>query len=536
MYFTPIAHFSTERKFMAKNRTNRSKAKSSIVKKSTREQRKSKSSVGTAAIEFIKRQVAMVAPVELSPRFILHTVREMMLDDAVSSCITTGNNMVERSFTNYTIKYNKNSEASKAAKDFLQWNLDNLADGQTMTNLARNANEFKLDGYAPFVKSFERGYDEWEFTPEGKPLWKLEKLKYIHPLTLHRTTPFYVPEGGDKITELRQQVSAFAGTDSSSFSTKLSQGKDYIAINWDKVVMMTYSATQSQPMGQSTFIGAYTAWREKKLLEEYTLIGVTKDLAGMPLLRMPSAILDAAAADPNSADGLMVTQLVEQLGNLHAGDQASLVLPSDTLGDNNSGTGAPRFSLDFLGVSGSGKSFDLVALVEQRKKAIYNVFSAASLISQESSGGYNQMDGQLTIHSYAIERDIAVIAEAWNNNIIPQIFRLNEWKLSKEDMPVLEAGPISDISADEFGKLMQRLTAVGLIPKTTEVINEVLERAGFMYRVDEGTSQEELDKLLNSAAVQSKSGQGMQEGMPNGVGTKVGTSGGDTSVSNADNT
>ncbi len=515
------------------NKRTLKKSRKKSVNKSTTEQRASKTQVGTAGIEFIRRQVAMAMPVELSPRYILHTVREMLLDDAVSSCITTGNNMIERSFSNYTIKYNKNSEASIKAKDFLQWNLDNLADGQTMTNLARNANEFKVDGYAPFVKSFERGFDEWATTPEGKPLWKLEKLKYIHPMTLDKTRPFYIPEGGHKVTELRQSPQAFIGSDDWNFAQGKAGTKGYISIPWQKVVMMTYSATQSQPTGQSPFIGAYTAWREKKLLEEYTLVGVTKDLAGMPMLRLPHSILEEAANDPNSASGRMVTQLTTDIANLHAGDQAAMTLPSDTINEAG-GSGAHKYSLEFLGVSGSGKSFDLVALVEQRKKAIYNVFSAASLISQESSGGYNQMDGQLTIHSYAIEKDISVISEAWNNNIIPQIFRLNEWKLSKEDMPVLVAGAISEVSADEFGKLMQRLAAVGLIPKTHQVVNEVLEKAGFMYRVPEDTSQEDLERMLMGMEMQSKAGEGMQTGMSNGTGKSSGKSG-DSSTSNTEN-
>lgn len=502
-------------------------------KNTTVEQRQSKASVGTVGIEFIRRQAAMMMPVELSPQYIKHTVREMLLDDAISSCVSTGNNMIERSFSNYTIKYNKNSEASKTAKDFLQWNLDNLADGQTMTNLARNANEFKVDGYAPFVKSHERGYDEWEFTPDGRPLYKLEKLKYIHPMTLDKTRPFFVPDGGQRITELRQSPQAFVGTDAWSYASHSSGGKPYISIPWHKVVMMTYSSTQSQPMGVSPFIGAYTAWREKKLLEEYTLIGVTKDLAGMPLLRLPENILQDAATDPSSEAGVMVSQLTSDIANLHAGDQAAMTLPSDTLNESG-GNGHQRYSLEFLGVSGTGKSFDLVELVEQRKKAIYNVFSAASLISQESSGGYNQMDGQLTIHSYAIEKDIAVISEAWNNDIIPQLFRLNEWKLSKEDMPVIVAGPISDISADELGKLMQRLTAVSLIPKTVEIINEVLEKAGFMYRVPEGTSTKELERMLTGISMDTRSGDGMASGMSNGVGDSTGSSG-DTSAGNTEN-
>lgn len=334
-------------------RKNKRKAKVQVNKAATTtEQRQSKSQIGTAGIEFIKRQVAVAAPVELSPRYILHTVREMLLDDAVSSCITTGNNMVERSFSNYTIKYNKNSEASKAAKDFLQWNLDNLADGQTMTNLARNANEFKVDGYAPFVKSFERGWDEWELTPDGKPLWKLQKLKYIHPLTLDRKTPFYIPEGGQKIKELRQAVRAFIGTNAYNYSSSLAGHNAYISIPYNRVVMMTYSATQAQPFGVSPFVGAYTAWREKKLLEEYTLIGVTKDLAGMPVLRIPNNILADAAADPSSDAGRMVAQLTEGIANLHAGDAAAMTLPSDTINESG-GSGKEKYSLEFLGISGS---------------------------------------------------------------------------------------------------------------------------------------------------------------------------------------
>ena len=139
------------------------------------------------------------------------------------------------------------------------------------------------------------------------------------------------------------------------------------------------------------------------------------------------------------------------------------------------------FDIRFLGVDGTGKQFDLEALVEQRKKAIYNCFGAANLIAADSSGGYNQLEGQTNLHNHFIERDIAVIEEAWNKNITPQLFRMNEWDLTEEELPKLRAGELTPVSLEEFSKMIQRIGSTGLLPRTVELVNEILGKTGFKY-------------------------------------------------------
>lgn len=494
----------------------------------TTEQRANKRETGTAGIELVKQIVNILKPYELSPSQRLKTFQLMMLDDSVYNAFDTNAVFVEGSFANYKVEYNKNSPESKLAADFLSWNLKNL-DKQTVRSIARSGIEFKRDGLAPLEKIYERSYGEWDKTPTGSPAWKLKKLNYISPLTLYPTEPFVITGGGKTIKEMRQSNTAFKNSPSETKNNPKTSGS-YTPIPYNKLVLLTYSATDAQPFGSSPFEACYTAWREKVLLQDLTSVGVSKDLAGTPILLLPASILNEAAADPNSDAGKMVSQLKESMANLHAGDQASMILPSNTF--NEAGSGAKEFDIRFLGVDGGGKNFDLEALVEQRRKFIYSVFGASNLISNDSSGGYNQLQGQTNLHSHFIERDISVIEEAWNDNIIPQLFRLNEWDLTQEDLPRIKAGDLAPPSLDEVGKFVQRLAATSFLPRTVQVVNELLEKSGLSYRVPEGTSKEELDEMLISA-MQSKSGEGLKtpfEGTSKGGGNS-----GNSSDTNSDN-
>jgi len=172
-----------------------------------------------------------------------------------------------------------------------------------------------------------------------------------------------------------------------------------------------------------------------------------------------------------------------------------------------------------------------VALIEQRKRAIYNAFGAGNLIAGDGAGGsYNMLEGMNSIHSFYIERDIAVIEEALNTDINPQLFRLNGWELSPEDMPKVKAGDIEPISIDEFGKMLQRVAAVGLAPsRDPKFLNEIYSKLGLNYRFDKDATPESIQQFMSDNT--SRASEGMQDSLPNGTGSSTAT-GGDRSVGN----
>lgn len=152
-------------------------------------------------------------------------------------------------------------------------------------------------------------------------------------------------------------------------------------------------------------------------------------------------------------------------------------------------------------------------------------------LGNEGSGSYALMDGKTSVHEAFVERDLDFIISIFHQELFPQLLALNDIRLSQEKMPQMQAGLISEESIDEIGKLSQRLFSVGAIPKTPEVIQEVLRRSGFKYKLPEGITQDELDKLFPEE--NTKAGEGMKTA---GEGTSNSPMGGDdASVGNNEN-
>src|SRR5690606_24291791 len=92
---------------------------------------------------------------------------------------------------------------------------------------------------------------------------------------------------------------------------------------------------------------------------------------------------------------------------------------------------------------------------------------------------------------------------------------------------------VSKESLDEISKFVQRIAAVGMLPRTPEVINWVMRQASIPERIDEDMPQEELKALLGEDT--SRSGDGLSSGLPSGTGDASGGSG-DSSILNNENT
>jgi len=496
-------------------------SKASSPPKTTREQRDASKQYGSAAIDFVRKQINILKPYELSQGQRLRTYQLMLQDDSVATCFNARTMAVAKAQKRGEFKYNTNSEESLEAKRFLEYNLNNLR-GQSPLSVGLMASHMIRDGWSPFETVFEAGTGEWE----GK--WKLKKLAYIHPMSLDKIKPFVVKAGGNDISHLRQLPDAFIGNDgngAAAFKGTVGGVKE-IPFNW--TVYTSYSATDSQPVGSSLFDAAYIPWKEKQLLQDLTLVGVQKDMAGMPVLGAPSSLLAAAAENPEGAEAQMVEQLKANLANLHAGDQAYSMIPTDT--HSESGNGQRQFELKFLGIEGSGKQFDIVELVEQRKRAIYNCFSCQNMISGENGGGsYNLLEGQTSLQAHAVELDNMVVDEMWNKQIIPKLLLLNGIKLKEEDVPVWKSGDVQEVSMDEYGKAVNRMAR--LLPATPAVVNHILDKLDIPYQLDEKATPADIRDMLFEFKDPSKVGTGNAS---SGSGdTQAGGAASDTNSENA---
>ena len=310
-----------------------------------------------------------------------------------------------------------------------------------------------------------------------------------------------------------------------SLVTNLSGSADEKFIPVNKLMIMSLGGTESNPTGVSPLVGCYRAFREKILIENLEVIGASKDLGGIIELKIPSSILNKASMDPRSPEADMVRGLMADAANAHSGEQSYFILPSD-MNDK----GGEQYKMTLKGIDGVGKQYSTKDLIQERKKAILDRFGAGFInLGNDGQGSYNLSESKQTIHGHFVQRDIDIICESFNKNLIPQLLALNNIRLSDEDMPRLKPGAIQEVDMESFSKFVQRIGAVGYLPKTPTVINKILEVGGFDEEIPENTSQEELLKILGEDT--SRSGDGMKQGTSGNGTSKVR----DNSVSNLDN-
>ena len=483
-------------------------------------------SEGMAAIRDITNYLQ---PLELRWPTCLRTYEKMKLDSTVSAALDLGYILIEKRFNEAKLHYNKSSERSKEAAEFIEWCFDNM-DGQTLRSIARNAATFREHGFSILEKVYTRVKDG-----KYKGWFKVAKLGYRHPLSLYQAEPFVFGSDGRELVSVKQDPSFFKNS-TGFFSYPNSIHSEPIEIERKKFILMGYNATDSLPLGLSPLCAAYKAWREKVILEDLEVTGTSKSLSGMPLIYIPNDILSKAAMDPTSPEGLAVKALDRQMANLHAGEQAYMRLPSDLI-DGSSTTRA--YELRFFGVDGTSQVPNTKELINDRKKAILDRLGAGFInVGNDSVGSYNLGESKSNLHGHYVERDCNIIEEGLNKDLIPQLLAMNNIYLPSDELPYVLSGWAEDPSKDETSKVIQRTAAVGFLPATPEVVDENFAMLGYNYRIPEEykTSPEKWQEYMNIYMPQftSRSGDGLAAGGLNGTSSSVQGSA-DNSVSNNEN-
>ena len=458
--------------------------------------------IGTQGIAFYQDIVNRIQPYELRYPQSMRTFEAMKNDDAISSVLNLNYVMIESAFSKYKVKFNKESEKSREAAKFVEWSLKSM-EGQTFLQAIKNIETFKEKGFSIVEKVYKK-VDKGEY--EG--MFKLKELAHRPQLSLDESTPFEIFDGGRKIIALRQNTQYFYNFANNNrfINPPDLTGFGYKRIPRKKFMLFGDNATDSTPFGQPLLRACYKAWKEKVLLEDLEINGASKDLAGIIELAVPADIIDKAGQDPSSPEAEMLNQMMTDAANIHSGTQSYFLTPSD-LQDGSSSV--KDYGLRLLGLEGGGKQFETSVLIQQRRKAIFDIWGAGHTITGEGSVSYNSSEVSAAIHGKYIQRDISIIESILNHDLIPQWLNvLNGMGLSVDDLPSIEAGEIDDLSIDELSKFIQRVGTSGYLPVVPEVINHILSGSGIDYRVPDDMSTEDLKDMLSDNTSNSGEGDG----------------------------
>lgn len=299
----------------------------------------------------------------------------------------------------------------------------------------------------------------------------------------------------------------------------LSQEGEQIIIPRKKFLLFRLGKKKDSPHGESPLKACFYSWRYKLSIEEQESIGVQRDLAGVPHAEVPPQIMASDASPEMKAQYEQWKNIVR---NLHNNQQSGLVTP--LIYDPE--TKMPLYKFSLLKNDG-GKAYDTSKIKEYYVNAILTALSADLLImGQGATGSYALGSIKGTLAAVAIESKLKEICNVVNQHLIPLLGEYNGWDGTR--LPELVVEDLESQSLDETSKFVQRVGAVGYLPRTLDVVNKVLDGLG----LDPLPADTNLDDILPEKT--TRSGDGLKEGMGSGTGNPDGSSG-DASSLNADN-
>ena len=439
----------------------------------------------------------------------------MYEDDAIYAAIDRTNEKVLKAlYTGKFVAGPSNSSASQAAADFLNYNIRNMSFGSWLEAM-NSSNTDIVYGW-----SFLNIVTE---TRNHGPYAGMRCLKKLAPRTQRSLYGWVWDKNFREVTGFVQRPNLLKNRDPklgdfnqnigiNQLVNTFNYAQNYPYIRREQLMHFRYNPVDNNPQGDSPLLHCYDAWVEKNLVQEYEIIGVTKDLAGALVVRVPSELIERAN-DPSTypAEAAEYDQLQKDAGDLHAGRSAYIVLASDV--DPN--TRAREYDVDFKGIDGGGKNYNTQDIIDRKNKAIFNTFGAGFvLLGQDSQGSYALSASQTGTHGFFVEKALNYKIDVINNQLATRLLLANNIALDYNDMPVFEAGVIDEVSLDELGKFVQRAASVNKL--TPEMYKHYAKLSGAPI---EGI--DDLDFLGDAG--QSRAGEGM------------GTSGtGSTSQSNSD--
>jgi hypothetical protein len=256
-------------------------------------------------------------------------------------------------------------------------------------------------------------------------------------------------------------------------------------------------------------------------IEELEAVGVSKDLQGLPVMYIPAQYMSEDASDEQKA---IYEQFKNITRNLQQNSQSGVILPSA----HDPETRTPLFELKLLSTEGGKKNYDTTAVKEYYRAMIFIGMNADILLmGNTQTGSFALGSIKTSLTGAYIESMLKRIVQTFNDDLIRQIYELNGWNVARRCKMDYEG--FEDVDLESFSKAIQRIGAVGYLPRNIEVVNKILNA----LNIDNLPEDANLEELLPDN--QSKSGQGMEEGMPAGTGKATGSSG-DGSSTNSDNT
>jgi hypothetical protein len=221
----------------------------------------------------------------------------------------------------------------------------------------------------------------------------------------------------------------------------------------EKSILFRTSIAKGNPEGLSLLRTSYRSWYFKKRLEEFEAIGVERDLAGMPVGRVPADYLTAAKGTPQAKT---VDAFKKMVRGVRRDENEGLVLPTQYDPD----TKQPLFDFELMS-SGGTRQFDTNSIITRyEQRILMSVLADFILVGHQDTGSYSLHTDKTGIFRAALNAITKAIADTLNRYAVPRLFAVNGWKL--DELPRFEPTNVDPPALDQLAAFISATAGAGM--------------------------------------------------------------------------
>jgi hypothetical protein len=274
----------------------------------------------------------------------------------------------------------------------------------------------------------------------------------------------------------------------------------------EKSLLFRTSISKGNPEGVSLLRNAYRSWYFKKRLEEFEAIGVERDLAGMPVARVPADFLQAM---PGTDKAKTVDAFKKMVRGVRRDENEGLVLPSQFDRD----TKQQLFEFELMSAAGS-RQFDTNAIIQRyEQRILMSVLADFILVGHEDTGSYSLHTDKTGIFRAALNAITKAIADTLNRHLVPRLFSANGWKPS--ELPTFEPSNIDPPDLDQLAQFITATAGAGMQWFPDPELEKFVRDIAHLPEMTDETVEYKRAMLLQQQAMEYAGGQmdmlGMQQ-------------------------
>jgi hypothetical protein len=239
-------------------------------------------------------------------------------------------------------------------------------------------------------------------------------------------------------------------------------GSGYNSSNFIPTRKSLYYKTTSlngDPAGRSILRNAYTSYEYLNNLQSIEAIAVERELAGIPVARIPAEYL---SGDATAVQSTFVSTLQGILRDVKFNEQGYIILPSDTYPDKD----------------GSPTPHRLV--VKRYQHDIARSVLSEFLMLGSQGGSYALSKSKTDLFLRALESYIQAIVDVLNKQLVERLWELNG--LNYALMPTIVAGDVAPHDLREIAAFLRNLNGADInVSDHPEVIQDLMDIAELRY-------------------------------------------------------